>query len=81
MKNEKSISKVSYQGILDRDNHECQFFCEEFVHSSHNYLINFFLDGNPKNLKPENLITMCIDCFDQLPKRRMNLGLFIKRLY
>ena len=79
--NKKSISKIPYQGILDRDNHECQFFCGKYISEYFNPLIIFFLDGNRKNLKPENLLTLCVKCILQLPPRKkMNLGAEIKSL-
>ena len=71
--NKKSISKILYQGILDRDNHECQFFCGKYIFEYYNPLLIFFLDGNRKNLKPENLLTICKSCILQLPPRKKRI--------
>jgi len=70
IKNRVSISKFLYQGILDRDNNECQFHCGRTINIIHNPLLHFFLDGDPKNKKAENIITLCKICISKLPRRK-----------
>jgi len=62
--------------ILERDDHTCQF-CG---FRSHKYQEVHFLNSNPEDLRPDNMVTACIychQCFDLEKASVMNSGVLV----